>query len=59
MDRKPISIAAVPETDNFHTQLFALCDDGTIWTNYFNRSLDKWDKWTELPPIPQSESLFE
>lgn len=59
MTRKPISITVAPETESYHVQLFAICDDGTMWTTYFNRSFAEWDKWKEIPPIPQSESLFE
>lgn len=60
MPRKPIQIAAVPVThlDNpdasptTRTEVFALCDDGSIWSLSDNES-----RWTCLPPMPQQPTM--
>lgn len=49
--RKIIQIEVAPEQDNFFECLYALCDDGTVW------SITKPDlsssEWVQIKPIPQ------
>jgi hypothetical protein len=45
-ERKVIQIAATAGT-NAEGELFALCDDGTVWT------LTYAGQWHQLPAIPQ------
>lgn len=49
MIRMPIQIA-VSTTGDGPDDLFALCNDGTIFV------IGKSGHWTEMPPIPQDES---
>jgi hypothetical protein len=53
MTRKVIQIAATTygatgDEGELRSDLYALCDDGTIW-NYFGRG------WALMEPIPQIE----
>ena len=43
-----ISIAAIEEW----TEIYALCDDGTLWSETVPSQ--KFE-WTPIPPIPQDE----
>lgn len=47
--RKIIQIAIDPSTDEYTGSVYALCDDGTVWSRQ-----DITNKqWYKLPPIPQ------
>jgi hypothetical protein len=59
--RTPIQIAALRFTrpsvtgegaDSIHTEIVALCDDGTIWTMF-----GTGNEWVPLPKIPQGPML--
>lgn len=55
--RKVVQVAAMPMTDNenvsFPPTVVALADDGTIWGSSYNHDKRNWDKWEQLPKIPQ------
>lgn len=48
--RKAVQLAAVTQSGATYPDLFALCDDGTIW-----QMLNHESYWQQLPDIPQSE----
>lgn len=54
MKRRAIQITVTQETDARYGELFAICDDGTIWSMTFRGT--ELDPWVELPPIPQDET---
>lgn len=49
--RKPVQIAAMPESEKYYPTVVALCDDGTMWAYNFDSKI-----WSELPPIPQNRN---
>lgn len=49
MKRKPVQLAVRPGNEDWNPVVYALCDDGTIWS-----LLDGvGGGWQELPDIPQ------
>jgi cytochrome c2 len=49
--RKIIQIAIGSASDSgYSNEVFALCDDGTVWTD------SQVGKWIKLPNIPQNET---
>jgi hypothetical protein len=52
--RRAIQITAVPETDDRHAMLYALCNDGTIWKMAFRPATHP--EWAQLPNVPASEA---
>lgn len=48
--RKIINIAAIPETPDNYGQLYALCNDGSVWAQQIGT-----DEWVLISDIPQSE----
>jgi hypothetical protein len=55
MTRKPIQIAAIPATDEGSELLFALCDDGSIWSIQPDQL--RPDTWKRLPDIPNAKPI--
>lgn len=53
--RKIVQIAVT------ETQVFALCDDGTVWVSWMNAEAKSWSPWAPLPKIWQTlwETLGE
>jgi len=49
--RKIIQVFATPATDRTKGTLFALCDDGSLWT----RIIYQHDKWHRVDDIPQDK----
>jgi hypothetical protein len=49
-DRKPVQIAAVPDTEAHYETLYALCDDGSVW--FLSQPGLTDAVWRPLPPIP-------
>jgi len=49
------TISQIAIKDN-NAQIFALCDDGTIWTLELDQPAkgDFAVQWTKLPPVPQT-----
>lgn len=56
--RKIIQISVIKGGGEY-PQIFALCDDGTIWSRYLvdnDCSANYWaGKWREQPPLPKDE----
>jgi hypothetical protein len=52
--KRVIQISAIPESEEHSVILFALTDDGAIYSNIFNLTLDppEWDGGIPVPPIP-------
>jgi hypothetical protein len=61
--RKIIQISTRPLTDDLdldNTQVYALCDDGSLWTMEDSTISQLSSKeWRQLPPIPQPPSQPE
>ena len=55
MTRKPIQIAAIPETDERAEKLFALCGDGTIWVLKAVFKLEP--AWRRVPDIANEKPI--
>jgi hypothetical protein len=53
--RKIIQIAATPETEDYCKTLFALADDGTIWSCFPDSRKPAWNQ-VQLDPPPERES---
>lgn len=54
--RKIVQIAGATATDKYgdlEGRCFALCDDGTVWSSWYDWHGDKCIKWERLPDIPQ------
>lgn len=49
MARKIVQIAAHGEGERTFSTLFALCDDGSVWSKVLH------DAWFEIPAIPQDD----
>jgi hypothetical protein len=51
--KRVIQISAIPESTQHSIVLFALTDDGSIFSNVFNFMLESptWDGWRVVPPI--------
>jgi len=55
--RKIIQIAPPKDSPDSANELFALCDDGTVWFLLYN---EKWEpKWKMIEGIPQDENTEE
>jgi hypothetical protein len=58
--RKVIQIAVDSLPDNrgcdCYQELFALCDDGSIWLCEPNKGNNFKLEWQQLPPVPQEQS---
>ena len=52
MKRKIIQITATPDTDDYYAQIYALCDDGTVWRKTINPSGED-GKWKPIENVPQ------
>ena len=52
MKRKIIQIAATPDTTDYYSELYALCDDGTVWRKTIRPS-DEDTKWKHIEDVPQ------
>ena len=52
--KRVIQISAISESEDHSVILFALTDEGNIYSNIFNLTLDppEWDGWIPVPPIP-------
>ena len=53
--RKIVQIAAASATDRsggLEERAFALCDDGTLWSSWFDWVKREF-RWERLPDIPQ------
>lgn len=48
--RKVVQIAVKNESDSYFAELFALTDDGNI---YSAKLMSSYEPWEKLPPIPQ------
>lgn len=46
--RKVVKISTYPSPDGMHDAIFALCDDGKIFSSWDN------NEWKEYRPIPQN-----
>lgn len=53
MKRKIIQVATTPDTVDFHAALYALCDDGTLWTMSLSGESNETEKWEKIKDIPQ------
>jgi len=53
MERHPVQIVVVPETDLQKGVLLALANDGTLWGKYVEN--EKFSPWVKLPDLPQPE----
>jgi hypothetical protein len=51
-NRRIIQISAVPESESHSLILFALTQEGTIFSRYFDLSNQQWGEWEMLSPIP-------
>jgi hypothetical protein len=49
-----IQISAIPESEDHSVILFALTEDGAVYSNIFNLTVDppEWLGWIPVPPIP-------
>lgn len=47
-----LSIAAIPSAHEHSNGVIALCEDGSIWTNYFIGKMAEWNGWERLPALP-------
>jgi len=54
MKRKIIQITAPKYNPNSINELWALCDDGTVWFLLYTDRLEQ--KWQRIKEIPQDES---
>jgi hypothetical protein len=54
--RKVDQIAVLPESENHHPVVFALCSDNTILGLPFKGPIFTSEDWCQLPPIPQPEA---
>ena len=52
MKRTIIQIAATPDTTDYHPELYALCDDGTLWQRSMKGPAEH-RKWTKVDDVPQ------
>jgi hypothetical protein len=53
MERKIVQISAVPgNSDSLWGDVYALCDDGTVWAASCGAHIEH-ASWYQLPPIPQ------
>ncbi|HEY4050599.1 MAG TPA: hypothetical protein VGM27_27350, partial [Acidobacteriaceae bacterium] len=55
--RRVIQIAAIPASQGHSYGVIALCEDGTIWDNFFAFEVERpehphWTGWEQLPFIP-------
>lgn len=50
--RKIIQIASASETADRYAQIYALCDDGTVW-RMVAREPESACAWAPLPNVPQ------
>jgi hypothetical protein len=55
--RKPIQIAISGEPTP--TTMFALCDDGTIWSHWMQGRTEEHRAWQRIHLIPQDEEAAE
>jgi len=53
-ERKIIQIAATKSPEADEDNLFALCDDGTLW-HYLNLNDGEPATWVRCRPVPQYE----
>ena len=51
MERHIIQICAVPETAQGYEAVYALCNDGSLWT--YQTFRDQPLGWKQIEPIPQ------
>lgn len=45
-------IAVTPESEERYSELFALCNDGTVWVKCLR---DNASSWLQVRPVPQPD----
>ncbi len=53
MTRKIIQIVATPDSTDYYAQLYALCDDGTVWNTSIKELPDEEINWKQIKNVPQ------
>jgi hypothetical protein len=52
MKRKIIQISTIPDTNEYYAELYALCDDGSVWHKTI-RMTGEDGGWKLVEDIPQ------